>query len=179
MCPLSQGTAVTGLRTIMAYRSGDHLYRRNYWSNPRLNLPESGTSLGVEDVSDNALVLTNNRFTYAATGDESGQCESVGGGGELSEGQEEFKSPNYPAAYPNNLDEVISSLINLTTPYVIVSPGTLRSPPGRGSSSPSKVSILRPILPVIMTMFKSPPALMKRNIVDPLSQVPSSAQETR
>ena len=131
MCPLSQGTAVTGLRTIMAYRSGDHLYRRNYWSNPRLNLPESGTSLGVEGVSDNALVLTNNRFTYAATGDESGQCESVGGGGELSEGQEEIQSPNYPAAYPNNLDEVIRSFINLTTPYVIVSPGTLRSPPGR------------------------------------------------
>ena len=178
MCPLSQGTAVTGLRTIMAYRSGDHLYRRNYWSNPRLNLPESGTSLGVEGVSDNALVLTNNRFTYAATGDESGQCESVGGGGELSEGQEEFKSPNYPAAYPNNLDEVIRSLINLTTPYVIVSPGTLRSPPARGLCSPSKVSILRPILPVIMTMFKSPPALMKRNIVDPLSPVQSSAQET-
>ena len=172
MCPLSKGTAVTGLRTIMAYRSGDHFYRRNYWSNPRLNLPESGTSLGVEGVSDNALVLTNNRFTYAATGDESGQCE-------LSEGQEEIKSPNYPAAYPNNLDEVIRSLINLTTPYVIVRPGTLRSPPGRGSSSPSKVSILRPILPVIMTMFKSPLALMKRNIVDPLSQVPSSAQETR
>ena len=163
MCPLS---TVTGLRTIMAYRSGDHLYRRNYWSNPRLNLPESGTSLGVEGVSDNALVLTNNRFTYAATGDESGQCE-------LSEGQEEIKSPNYPAAYPNNLDEVIRSLINLTTPYVIVRPGTLRSPPGRGSSSPSKVLISRPILPVIMTMLKSPPALMKRNIVDPLSQVPS------
>ena len=44
------------------------------------------------------------------------QCESVGGGGELSEGQEEIQSPNYPAAYPSNLNEVIRSLINLTTP---------------------------------------------------------------
>ena len=43
-------------------------------------LPESGTPLGVEGESDNAGVLTKNRFTYAATGDESGQCGSTGGG---------------------------------------------------------------------------------------------------
>ena len=61
----------------MAYGTEGHPYRRNYWSNPRMILPESGTPLGVEGVSDNAAVLTNNRFTYAATGDESGQC---GGG---------------------------------------------------------------------------------------------------
>ena len=44
-------------------------------------LPESGTPLGVEGEADNAGVLTKYRFTYAATGDESGQCTTGGGGG--------------------------------------------------------------------------------------------------
>ena len=52
------------------------------------------------------------RFTYAATGDESGQCEPSGGGGGSSGGRGEIQSPNYPAAYSNNLDEVVSSVIN-------------------------------------------------------------------
>ena len=53
---------------------------RNFWSNPRMILQESGTPLGVWGMADNAAVLTRNRFTYAATGDESGQCGSTGGG---------------------------------------------------------------------------------------------------
>ena len=67
----------------MAYSSEGHPFQgvRNFWSNPRMILPESGTPLGVKGVSDNAGVLTKNRFTYAATGDESGQCGSTGGGG--------------------------------------------------------------------------------------------------
>ena len=67
----------------MAYPAPGHPEEgvRNFWSNPRMILPESGTPLGVEGVSDNAAVLTNYRFTYAATGDESGQCGSTGGGG--------------------------------------------------------------------------------------------------
>ena len=80
MYPLTQGTASTGLRTIMAYPYEGHPGQgvRNFWSNPRMILPESGTPLGVEGLSDNAGVLTKNRFTYAATGDESGQCWSTG-----------------------------------------------------------------------------------------------------
>ena len=76
MFPLTQGTASYGLRTIMAYSYEGHPFAgvRNFWSNPRMILPESGTALGVEGESDNAAVLTNYRFTYAATGDESGQC---------------------------------------------------------------------------------------------------------
>merc|ERR1719219_2302139 len=76
---IAKGTANTGLRTIMAYPSEGHPWSgmRNFWSNPRMTLPESGTPLGVEGVSDNAGVLTKNRFTYAATGDESGQCGST------------------------------------------------------------------------------------------------------
>ena len=83
MYPLTQGTANTGLRTIMAYPYEGHPGQgvRNFWSNPRMILPESGTPLGVEGVSDNAGVLTNYRFTFAATGNESGQCGSTGGGG--------------------------------------------------------------------------------------------------
>ena len=65
----------------MAYGTEGHPYRRNYWSNPRMILPESGTPLGVEGEADNAAVLTKYRFTYAATGDESGQCTTGGGGG--------------------------------------------------------------------------------------------------
>ena len=78
MYPLTQGTASTGLRTIMAYPDSAEGHPgqgvRNFWSNPRMILPESGTPLGVEGVSDNAWVLTKNRFEYAETGDESGQC---------------------------------------------------------------------------------------------------------
>merc|ERR1739844_711337 len=80
---IAQGTASTGLRTIMAYpdpakgHPGQGV--RNFWSNPRMILPESGTPLGVEGVSDNAAVLTNNRKIYAETGNESGQCRSTGG----------------------------------------------------------------------------------------------------
>ena len=85
----------------MAYPSEDHQLVVNYWSNPRMVLPKSDAPLGVEGVSDNAEVLTKKRFKFAATGDESGQCWSTGG---------VIQSPNYPAAYANNLDEVISSV---------------------------------------------------------------------
>ena len=79
MYPLTQGTASTGLRTIMAYPYKGHPSQgvRNFWSNPRMILPETGTPLGVEGVSDNAALLTEYRSTFAAFGDESGQC---GGG---------------------------------------------------------------------------------------------------
>ena len=82
MFPLTQGTARHGLSTIMAYPSEGHPFSgvRNFWSNPRMILPESGTALGVAGVSDNAGVLTKNRFIFAATGDESGQCGSTVGG---------------------------------------------------------------------------------------------------
>ena len=74
-----------------------------------MTLPESGTALGVEGESDNAAVLTNYRFTYAAFGDESGECTPGGGGGGGGQGEGEIKSPNYPTKYPHNLDEVTSS----------------------------------------------------------------------
>ena len=33
------------------------------------------TSLGVADLSDNARLITENRFAFAANGDESNMCE--------------------------------------------------------------------------------------------------------
>ena len=66
----------------MAYPAPGHPFQgvRNFWSNPRMILPESGTPLGMAGVSDNAAVLTKNRFIFSAAGDESGQCGSTGGG---------------------------------------------------------------------------------------------------
>ena len=108
----------------MSYSAEGHQKRINYFSNPRMILPESGTRLGVWGESDNAAVLTRNRFRYAATGDESGQCGGSGGGGgkykykhiiipttksQLSEEKGEIQSPNYPAAYPHNKDQVNSA----------------------------------------------------------------------
>merc|ERR1719219_1683656 len=58
-------------------------------------------------------------------------------------------------------------------------PGTWGLPQERGSCSPSRVLIWSTILPVDLTMSKSHLGLMNRNIVDPSSQVPSSAQTTR
>ena len=117
---LTQGAANTGLRTIMAYPAPGHPFQgvRNFWSNPRMILPESGTPLGVEGEADNAGVLTKYRFTYAAFGDESGECTTGGGGGGGGggQGEGEIKSPNYPAKYPHNLDEVFSSCKLLMLP---------------------------------------------------------------
>ena len=45
----------------MAYYTWGHSTRVNYWSNPKVNLPETGTPTGVADVSDNARLLTENR----------------------------------------------------------------------------------------------------------------------
>ena len=109
----------------MSYSAQGHQKRINYFSNPRMILPESGTPLGVEGESDNAAVLTRNRFRYAATGDESGKCGGSGGGGggkykykfiiipttksQLSGSHGQIQSPNYPAHYPHNQDKVNSA----------------------------------------------------------------------
>ena len=110
----------------MSYFYEGHPKRINYFSNPRMILPESGTRLGVRGESDNAAVLTRNRFRYAATGDESGKCGGSGGGGgggkykykhiiipttksPLSEEKGQIQSPNYPAVYPHDKDQVNSA----------------------------------------------------------------------
>ena len=81
----------TGLRTIMALARECHYERINQYSNPNNLFYEScyaspnGTCctceqlyFGVENVSNNAAVLTRNRFAIAALGDESGSCRPNG-----------------------------------------------------------------------------------------------------
>ena len=59
-----------GFRTIMAYGAPGHLNQVNYFSNPDIIYPWTGTPTGTTK-SNNARVLMNNRFKMAALGDES------------------------------------------------------------------------------------------------------------
>ena len=72
---IPQGSHSTGLRTILAYSAEGHRTRVNYYSNPNIIHPTTGTPTGVADVADNARIITMNRFALAAVGDES-QCDS-------------------------------------------------------------------------------------------------------
>jgi hypothetical protein len=68
-----------GYRTIMAVTAPKHRIRINAYSNPGLELPATGTRIGVEGVSNNAKVLMKNRKRLAAIGDESSlQCRGFG-----------------------------------------------------------------------------------------------------
>jgi hypothetical protein len=63
-----------GYRTILAYTAPNHKTRVNYYSNPSIDLPATGTPTGVEGLSNNAAVLLLNRFAMESLGDESSQC---------------------------------------------------------------------------------------------------------
>ena len=73
---IAAGSASTGYRTIMAYSAAGHSTRVNYWSNPSVNYPLTGTPTGVAGEANNAAVLTSQRFQLAAIGDEmTGSCK--------------------------------------------------------------------------------------------------------
>ena len=72
---IPKGSHSTGLRTILAYSAEGHRTRVNYYSNPNVIHPTTGTPTGVAGVADSARIITMNRFALAAVGDES-QCES-------------------------------------------------------------------------------------------------------
>ena len=71
---IEQGSASTGYRTILAYNAYNHYTRVNYYSNPDVTYPITGTPTGVAGLSNNAAVITKNRFAFAAVGDESAVC---------------------------------------------------------------------------------------------------------
>ena len=71
---IEQGSASTGYRTILAYSASGHSTRVNYYSNPSVDYPVTGTATGVVGVSNNAAVITSNRFSFAGLGDESASC---------------------------------------------------------------------------------------------------------
>ena len=70
---IDQGSASTGYRTILAYSATGHQTRVNYYSNPDVIYPPTGTRTG-DAVSNNAALLNLNRLDFAAIGDESSVC---------------------------------------------------------------------------------------------------------
>jgi len=74
---ITQGAATTGFRTIMAYYASGHRTRVNYYSNPEVIFPLTGTPTGIEGVSNNAALLNLNRAALAATGNEFLTCETT------------------------------------------------------------------------------------------------------
>jgi len=71
---IEKGTHTTGFRTILAYNEPGHSQRVNYYSNPLINYPITGTPTGDASVSDNARLLNENAVGMAAIGDESETC---------------------------------------------------------------------------------------------------------
>merc|ERR550517_1959205 len=61
-----------GYRTVLAYNSPGYSTRVNYYSNPAINYPGTGTSTGVNGLSNNARVITENRYAMDALGSDSG-----------------------------------------------------------------------------------------------------------
>ena len=89
-----------GFRTILAYNSEGHGRRMNYYSNPDVMLPNSGTPTGVAGVANNARVLRQNIATFARLGDESGYCPTAT---TPTPDSGSVTSPNYPSNYPANV----------------------------------------------------------------------------
>merc|ERR1712200_335671 len=75
---IKKGYGSAGYRTILGYNYPGHRERVNYYSNPRVNYPRTGTATGVSKKSDNAWDLTVQRFRLAKIGDESdSRCSGV------------------------------------------------------------------------------------------------------
>ena len=71
---IERGSYSTGARTILAYSRSGYNARVNYYSNPSVILPLTGTPTGVAGVSNTASVISQNRFTMADHGDETAAC---------------------------------------------------------------------------------------------------------
>merc|ERR1712002_1150373 len=67
-------TSSPGVRTIMAYNAPGHRTRVNWWSNP--DVKYQGVASGTSG-ENNARVLREHRFAFAAIGDESNACGST------------------------------------------------------------------------------------------------------
>jgi len=68
---IREGHNWIGYLSIMAYLGEHYWSKTNYYSNPNVIHPKTGTVTGVWGVANNARVLTANRFAAAALGDES------------------------------------------------------------------------------------------------------------
>merc|ERR1712002_1428964 len=74
ICMKVDGYWCTGVRTIMAYYAHGYRTRVNYWSNP--DVKYQGLASGTSG-ENNARVLREHRFAFAAIGDESNACGST------------------------------------------------------------------------------------------------------
>ena len=74
---IEKGSASTGYNSIMAYGTTGYRRKANYYSNPDVIFPGTGTPTGVAGVSNNARVLREMIGQMAALGDESGTCSYV------------------------------------------------------------------------------------------------------
>merc|ERR1712179_819088 len=63
---------VTMKSCAVGYYSLGYSTRVNYYSNPAINYPGTGTSTGVTGLSNNARVITENRYAMDALGSDSG-----------------------------------------------------------------------------------------------------------
>merc|ERR1712180_62232 len=87
----------TGKRTNMAYWAPGHGTRINWYSNP--DVMYQGVPTGTEN-ENNARVLREHRFVFAAIGDESKACKPDSEAPKSGE----VKSPNFPENYANDMD---------------------------------------------------------------------------
>ena len=63
-CAIFQPTGSSkykGYRTILGYNADGHYNRVNYYSNPEVIFPTTGTATGVTGLSNNAKVISANR----------------------------------------------------------------------------------------------------------------------
>merc|ERR1712038_884394 len=74
---LEPGTTDRGYLSIMSYGKGIKKAKKvNYYSNPDVILPNTGTPTGLDGVANNAAVFMKSIDKIAALGDESGSCSS-------------------------------------------------------------------------------------------------------
>ena len=72
---IEAGNGHNGLRTVMAYDTAGHSQQVNYFSNPNVIHPLTGTPTGIRGKADCAGVHTKNIDYIAALGDESATCK--------------------------------------------------------------------------------------------------------
>jgi len=106
---IAQGTSKDpkGFRTIMAYEGKNHSTRVNYYSNPAVILPATGTPTGLV-TANNAAILLMNRFSAAAVGNESSATCRLG--------------KAKIAAKPNNATQQQSATLATAAPATKITP---------------------------------------------------------
>ena len=75
--PYGHGHRFGSYKSIMSYNKSHT--RVNYFSNPNVIHPKSGKATGIAGISNNARVLTQNRFTVSNYYKDTGTCDEQPG----------------------------------------------------------------------------------------------------